>query len=407
MTLIPETPDNESLAGGMSIIVVSDLHLGLSGGDTVSETFCSFLDFVKTLRPEGAAEDVPSLLADGNVRPLYAPDRIILLGDIVDLWSPRHNNRANVLSDSLLPIRKLGDLPCRKIYVTGNHDNEINEVAGLFPRKNSPEITIIDRHYPEGKELDGREKFAGLPAGKHRYHFLHGQQFDIMFICATFLRDYPGWVANNSEVFREHPRLKWAIRVLLLLTSIYLIANFFGIVMPGVWNAALHILFGISLVIFIFSLDTGKFREYWDIATQKTPAKWQTIWAIVKYGFWKIDEGKDITADIVVFGHTHLADDSRRLFCNDPVIGKRFINTGAWSYNENDNPRGSYTFVYIDKDGPLLCRWIRDSDTSGHPEYISTPPTLDPTIVASLESNAKRIPGRIQIWFRKHLSMRG
>ena len=59
-------------------------------------------------------------------------------------------------------------------------------------RKSPLSIAII----PEG-EGQGQKKYRGLMAGKHHYYFLHGQQFDILFICSTFLRDYPGWVAKN------------------------------------------------------------------------------------------------------------------------------------------------------------------------------------------------------------------
>ena len=401
MTRIDQDPASDQLTPGKSIIVVSDLHLGLSHGDEVSKEFLLFLNFIADLRPKGDVVSPPTVEVEGKHRELFAPEKIILLGDIIDLWSPRKNNRAFVLSDSYPVIRKLLTLPCEKIYVTGNHDNEINEVAGIVPDEKCPEITIVDRHYPEGIGPAGQKKYPGFRAGKHNYYFLHGQQFDILFICATFLRDYPGWVANNHEVFKENPGLKWAFRGIFIITFLYLVANYFGVSVPEGYNTLLHILFGISLMIFFFSLNTAWFRAGWDFMAQKTKAKDQPIRSIVELGFWKIKEGEKITADVVVFGHTHLADDSFGLYSSR--YGKRFINSGSWGHGKQDR----YTFIYIDEDGPLLFRWVRKNNTSGYPEFFGRTSTGDPTALKTQILSIRRILIDIRTWFRQNLSKGG
>jgi predicted phosphodiesterase len=412
MTRTKEEPGGEELIPGKSIIVVSDLHLGLECKDCVSRDFLVFLDFLSGLKPKGDPDHHPAIQVQGKNRELYQPEKIILLGDIVDLWTPRNNSRTCVFLDSFPVIRKLLTLPCEKIYVTGNHDTEVNEVSGNYPGCHPPEITIASRHYPESvKSPDGQEKFTGLRAGKHHYYFLHGQQFDMLFILTSFLRDYPGWVANNCEVFKENPGLRWVFRGLFGASFLYILATWTGVMqqVSGPYasqiNDFIYAVFGFSFVIFFISLDTGKFRTLIDFLQYRTKAKGMPIWGIVDTGFWKVEEGKNITADVVVFGHTHRADDSKSRYCSRP--GKRFINSGSWEHQRVSKHHGTrkcedpcYTFVYIDEAGPLLCRWVPDTTTTGHPAYFGNTTTgdhrgLEPQISA------------LRKWLRQHLSKHG
>jgi hypothetical protein len=96
-----------------------------------------------------------------------------------------------------------------------------------------------------------------------------------------------------------------------------------------------------------------------------------TVTDIVKKNFdgANFNEKKfTITADVVIFGHTHCADMPRKILELDnlPADYKGhskvyFCNTGDWERVEGKQlePPCPYkdTFVYIDHDGLFLLRW--------------------------------------------------
>lgn len=166
----------EDLPPGKSIIVVSDLHLG-GGEDTgTSARFCRFLDRVAKL-------DANTLVDDMHV---YPPAKVILLGDIFDLWDPRDQDRDNVYIDGIAPFLKLGGLGCDLVYVTGNHDEDIGDIRHALDRRSmghsmplldNTRMSIYKRIYPH---IDHCLEFGGI-----RYSFPHGQQFDLQQITNT------------------------------------------------------------------------------------------------------------------------------------------------------------------------------------------------------------------------------
>lgn len=67
----------------MSVIVVSDTHLG---SKTQSDKdFSKLIDWIATLEKEGGK----TIKLDGKEILLKPPEKVILLGDILELWSPR------------------------------------------------------------------------------------------------------------------------------------------------------------------------------------------------------------------------------------------------------------------------------------------------------------------------------
>jgi UDP-2,3-diacylglucosamine pyrophosphatase LpxH len=373
MEHIERIPDNRS------VIVVSDLHLGLKGHDTVVADFLDFLAFLKRTVSDGHSEN-PDVLVHGKPRKLFPPEKIILLGDIIDLWSPRNDNRASVLADSYLIIQFLLSFPAEIVYVAGNHDDEISEIEGSFPVSGPGKLKIIKRHYPDTPpDKDGIKKHQGIGIGNHRYFFMHGQQFDLLFNIAGLLQNYPGWVAKNYSLFRDHGRFKWLFRAIFAISAIYLVLANMILGFSTVLDGMVYFLLGLSMVIFLFTIEPSIFRDFWDTISLRKKVKTETIKTIIENGFWKKEAGENIQADSVVFGHTHVADDSKDRYLQE--YHKRFINSGSWGDEEikklNDTGEAEKnTFVYIDAGGPVLFCW---PDKGPLPQQVVTTLTGDPT----------------------------
>jgi UDP-2,3-diacylglucosamine pyrophosphatase LpxH len=184
--MTPESSQTSPIAGPEeSIIIVSDIHLGAQG--THHDKFCEFLKWIKgfpqrTIRIPCKNEVDKSHDLTIDFAPLT---KLILLGDIVDLWDPKDQDRNNVIQDALEPFSILHTIPCDKVYVTGNHDAD---VGGMFKKRNNfswgngSDFSIHRRHYPEpvttyhkGKK---RQVHHGLRINRTHYTFLHGHQFD-------------------------------------------------------------------------------------------------------------------------------------------------------------------------------------------------------------------------------------
>jgi len=234
----------EKLPDDRSIIVVSDLHLGGMEDPGTGERFTRFLKYLST-----DFISVPVICQSGNTtktdeparnKRLFPPEKIILLGDILELWDSRNQDRNCSFLDAFLPFLTMRDMDCDVIYVTGNHDEDVAEFIESRDddRKRAREAQAMkkgpadtpgnpspgtgtgrtaDSQRPAGsgstfkllhtKDKKGREKAEslkvewngsrsleicgrhypahraqdgelGLDAGGTSYAFIHGQQFD-------------------------------------------------------------------------------------------------------------------------------------------------------------------------------------------------------------------------------------
>jgi len=114
-----------------SVIVVSDLHLGSREDPETSRRFCRFLDYISS-GPFPVSCPRWSKKDNGEQNPagekwMAPPGRIILLGDILELWDSRWIDRNNSFLDALLPFLRMRDMDCDVVYVVGNHDEDIAE----------------------------------------------------------------------------------------------------------------------------------------------------------------------------------------------------------------------------------------------------------------------------------------
>jgi UDP-2,3-diacylglucosamine pyrophosphatase LpxH len=162
----------------------------------------------------------------------------------------------------------------------------------------------------------------------------------------------------------------------------------------------MYFVFGLSLVIILFSIEPSTFRKFWDGISRRQKVKTESIQTIIDNGFWKEDLGKNILADTIVFGHTHVADDSKAKYLQKPHE-RRFINSGSWGDLGKEN-----TFVYIDAEGPVLFSWP-ELPEGALPEWKED---MLPEQISSPTGDAKGIGipiSSITRWMRKNFWGRG
>jgi UDP-2,3-diacylglucosamine pyrophosphatase LpxH len=204
----------------------------------------------------------------GRQKVLRPPKKIILLGDILELWDSRDQNRDNVFLDAVIPFAKLQDMDCDVIYVTGNHDENVGDIvdasrcpAGsdsidLFTRGDK-KFSIFKRSYiPYDK--------YGLKVGNAFYAFLHGHQFDQEQIIYTISRclghrfDPVGYIADiaNNYVAKSIPRL---ITWLIFLTWVFLVCIYFFLPDSSIVSFLTVFIWSIAVILLVY--DWNLFRS--------------------------------------------------------------------------------------------------------------------------------------------------
>ena len=156
------------------VYAIGDTHLGLRDrspkGHRERPLFVAdFFRWLSALPEEG----YPLPIWDGDgvrTRVLRRPDRLILLGDILELWEAE--NQAILLSAATVSS-VLARVPCQKIYVLGNHDNILQAVTGLYPL-GVENLEVVGDAYP----TTGTGEIRALRIGDRDYIFIHGHQFD-------------------------------------------------------------------------------------------------------------------------------------------------------------------------------------------------------------------------------------
>lgn len=218
---------------GDRYVVVSDLHLG--GKEIFPDhhrAFCEFLSWIRDLPPQGRTVQVPRGYGTISEKTIHPPTRIVLLGDVMEMWDPREQNRDFLTADLIEPFSILEHIDSDIVYITGNHDADVGEIvssthcdklaanircvkgdivlpvpkAGGPRPSSSPDTTLSissqgntaiqiapeglafpwgegnrtfsvhPRHYFSGEKVNGQD--AGIQIGGIRYAFLHGHQFD-------------------------------------------------------------------------------------------------------------------------------------------------------------------------------------------------------------------------------------
>jgi predicted phosphodiesterase len=357
------------------IIVVSDTHIGLQKGSAVRLTH-----FLEWLNKGLTAGTLPIQTSSGAFKDLRAPEKLILLGDFLDLWGPRAADYTIPIRDGYGILDSLFHLPCDKIYIPGNHDDVATRYFGIDARQNGYHLTIVPKHYPEQKE--------GVQIGNKTYFFIHGHQFSRLWGVRGVLKFFDFFGQFSYESYKMN---KWALRVgfvvfllsligLIILLLSLMVAPLYAILiqwasllgkLPVTATALLAVVW-VILGIFGFAFVWRKLQVLWYLihperGSDLTKArafnrligkpKYRKIGELINGHYYR--QGKDtITADVIVFGHTHVPELSPAL---EAAKGKMFVNTGSWiegNFFQYD------TFAYVDENGPQLLQWDDEERTA-------------------------------------------
>ncbi|RPJ79433.1 MAG: hypothetical protein EHM20_01430 [Alphaproteobacteria bacterium] len=341
-------------------IIVSDVHLGSEKCN--QNEFCSFLKWINNL----SSQENPQIIdCKGKEVKIKKPCKMILLGDLVELWGPKDGDRDNVIKDSMRPLSLLTSIDCDKIYVVGNHDDSLGELEGKVNCEllcNGTKFNIYDRHYPK-KDKNGIAH--GFNIGNRSYFFLHGHQFDkeqaILADVSRFigeLWDPLNWfqVLYNIPFTKKHWKRNFVIFLVLVFGGKYLL-----------WNVILQSSFWVTMAwatvtgFFAFSSIPGIVAHTQKIIYEFTNPRDKTAEEVITNNYYK--EKKDtIQAEVVVFGHTHFAsyypsDTSEK---KGEKKKKLFVNSGCWVGTDEDlngKMRYANTFIYIDKSQAYILKW--------------------------------------------------
>jgi UDP-2,3-diacylglucosamine pyrophosphatase LpxH len=377
-----------------SIIVVADTHFGIKKGYlSMPGYFGDFLMYFKNSLKENPLE-----IFDGEIRGkiLQEPEKLILLGDIVELWDSE-DEVVNLCIPSL--ISTLSEIKAKKIYVLGNHDNilekaVLNEGLGYYSLGKST-FEITENTYP----LDGF-----LKVGDRNYLFIHGHQFSpgILFGMALAIDKLAYWLFSweikSYSVIPSIRKIKnsmgsffsW-IFILFLLAAIlpYMLdmanslLSIFGRKL-GYWIFNYRIDTSVVLILLLFGIPKliiDYARSLYNRCAELRYKRQKTISSFTKW--WKgFRRGKNLPPNMnVIYGHTHFLNyispsgeqPSRRdeldfylMKLKEKRIERRIptlINISSWVKDMKNGGEGEYknvmvaSFLYIDEEGPEFFGW--------------------------------------------------
>jgi UDP-2,3-diacylglucosamine pyrophosphatase LpxH len=374
-------------------IVVSDVHFG--SYECNAEEFSHFCDWLEALERTGSPKVVIDEHDEQNGRWIHTPQTVILLGDFLELWDARRGDHTAAFRDCFTVLDKLFSLTCKKVYVLGNHDEELTDYdsitekrnaegsAAFVPQdyvcKNGSLFLVVNGHYPNYEPKDQKAHYdtkkrkeiarkEWKQAGDTKYIFLHGHQFDKMFEHVGPLRRVPGLMARVASFFGNKLGPLCFV-VFLALVAVY----WTGVLSPlsGPLTLVWLIFIVLSAIVGIpwvwVKLQKSAWKHFFK-RFAKSP-KYEDIGAVVDKNYYKSDRDCTDKKSVIVFGHTHVPDLAiapkrpnkrfRKKSCSDSRT-KTFINCGAWVRPEQQEPRNKATqntLVYIDEKGPLLLQW--------------------------------------------------
>jgi predicted phosphodiesterase len=372
-----ESAANEKM--NQSWIVISDTHIGGNpkGSNVPNDNdICCFLNWIKHLNGKGERIWVKKD-DSGYEKTILSPSKMILLGDILDLWDPEESDRSYVTKNASLPFAILQDIECNKVYVVGNHDQDLYELADILEKDNEAlclndwRLEVSRRHYPFNVDY-------GIRIGNLKYAFIHGHQYDkvqitepiskkigIRFDPLDVIQDICNISIVKSVFIKKRPTaIYFSLLTMILAWILYQgfpgnLEPFLKILQPPyIRNFLIYLLkllwvfLWASIVSFFFLTPLVKaIAKYqgplWKYLTIKPRDK--TIEQVIKGGYYK-ESSDTMKVDVVVFGHTHIAGSYYLESKN-----RLFVNTGAW-LKETDG-RKLNTFAYIDADGIDVLSW--------------------------------------------------
>lgn len=350
------------------IIVISDTHIGRQ-----EESARRFADFLKWLRNGLDVGTFTIHTKGGAQKDLAAAEKLILLGDFLELWGPREADYSKPVKDGYCILDMLFHLRCDKIYVPGNHDDVASRYVNTYAPQNGHDFRVIPKHYPQSN--------VGVWIGDKKYFFLHGHQFSRKWgVSVVRFFDFVGRFSYES--YEASPRaLQVGFFSLFLLP--FVLALFYAIPLPWArlleqfpFVTALIAVVWIVLAVLGFAFIWRKLQIIWNRPGHEHASgfmesrrfnrligkpKYVGIRDLVNKRYY--ERGKDtIDAHVIVFGHTHVPELRLAVEGTRTVEGtpKGFVNTGSWVENSQQHD----TFAYIDEDGPQLLQWDYETGTA-------------------------------------------
>ncbi|MCE8423465.1 MAG: hypothetical protein J5U16_05985 [Candidatus Methanoperedens sp.] len=375
-------------------IVISDTHIGGNpeGSNIPNDNdLCCFLDWIKHLDEKGETIWVKKDELDHETT-ISSPSRIILLGDIFDLWDPEKSDRNYNIKRGAEPLSLLNDIKCDKVYVVGNHDQDLYELADVLEKDKDSlifgkyKLEVYRRHYPLNVD-------KGIMIGDLKYAFLHGQQFDKVQITET-VNNILGIRFDPLDVVQDISNIS-IVKPVFKETNKQTLVYFFVTGLLLVWGYVQSWLFWLVTLVrmpqFLISILSSLLKLSWALLLSyvvltplvkliakyqghlwnflfKAKARDKTVKEVLDDGYYKESSDKMENVNVVVFGYTHIAGSSY-------LESKRklFVNTGGW-VKETDG-RKLNTFAYIDNNGIEVLSWTgRKEDERYVFEHICSHP---------------------------------
>jgi UDP-2,3-diacylglucosamine pyrophosphatase LpxH len=376
-----------------SLIVVADTHLGLrrnallralnKGPESEPAVIGSFLEWLirssntekSTGKDISSSQSSPEGLASTKVpvwdesrgqvvdRLMRAPEHVVLLGDIMEMWDSQDESVSLALTTT---FSKLNRLDAEVVFVTGNHDQvferDVTTTSGI-----RGEIRITSDVWPDSKAIPSSEKgepgMRPVLAGKRRYLFLHGHQFDTGFQLLGPVTHIPGHLRRAARL----GNYMWLFAI-LFLTS--LVAWSLGAFSGHEVIASIMIIVLFLLALPIIYLVIG--RYLWRKISGSRYHRERALKGFSKWWKTQVDQGTALQGEkkglddlVVVYGHTHVTDiiDGRNIGRIRPLGGLRaqgasplLLNVPAWTNDPKHGLERAF-FLYVDNGRHLFLGW--------------------------------------------------
>lgn len=354
MREVPNSKESVDVPHDLSLLVVADTHLGLverkkrfglgneAGSDSVA--FSDFLEWIEGL--ETAPYKLPLGRWGKGRAKLRLPDKLVLLGDFLELWDA---SDAAIEFASRKVWQTLGEIPSQIVYLIGNHDFAVRELAGATFPVGKKQVEIVEDCHSE-------------TVGGIRYIFLHGQQFDTTFrrIRAWTLISY---IRDGAEAFRLY---SW---IIVALTTAWTVGLMLGLSKD--WSPIILLLALATLPRVFCTFARPLYNRF-------LRPRYKSVKALKGFAAWWKDfcKGEQPRVDplFIVYGHTHLADiltrDDISKSTNKTIQGNvNLINIPAWARDTSEKHRSVLrdAALYIDSKGPKFIGW---NWSSKKPFYI-------------------------------------
>jgi UDP-2,3-diacylglucosamine pyrophosphatase LpxH len=368
------------------ILVISDTHLGFE--DESAVRFQRFMTYLTNWVRRGRITINTSLELPDTVpqkelhgKSIIAPQKIILLGDMLDLWISRDSNTLRPYQESFNIFNSLIALNREIIWLLGNHDGIMKHYKGTHYLSGGAPFSVFCDGYPNGKGPDGQCKAESIGGqgeriGERTYFFIHGHQFDPIFSHQSMLR-FGNFMGFSSATAGGFLWFKLLGAIVFLLTVGVVFSAFFWNWLPSLLSGSmemlepwpplagfmLFLLWLVGAIAFLgilwlfnvlarwyynYSLHPGHIRKGKN-SKDDVPRFRERIRQ--RIGTRRFDrEAKHIDADVFVVGHTHVPD----IYTPEHWPKKLVVNSGSWIV-QGDEPHD--TFVYIDEKGARLLQW--------------------------------------------------